>query len=101
MAKNCSADVSLVVDHVDSVLSHGTAAEIQALKEMFGLQDLEHNDDFARYLFSARCSCTRLTLGNSALQNGPWLWQENSFTTGYSAFFQFCDFVEASARRFL
>ena len=49
MAKNCSADVSLVVDHVDSVLTNGTAAEILALKKMFGLQDLEHNDDFARY----------------------------------------------------
>ena len=62
MAKNCSTDVSLVINHVDSVLSNGTAAEIHALKEMFGLQDLEHNDDFARYIcFLIRYCCTRLT----------------------------------------
>jgi hypothetical protein len=44
---------------------------------MFGLEAVEHDDDFA-----------------SVLQNGPWLWQSNSFTTGYSGFFQFCDAVE-------
>lgn len=30
------------------------------------------------------------------LENGPWLWQSNSFTTGYSGFFQFCDAIEVS-----
>ncbi|MCJ1316208.1 hypothetical protein MMC15_001528 [Xylographa vitiligo] len=80
MAQNCSSDVSLVIDHIDGVLTNGTKTQIQELKTMFGLQHVEHNDDFA-----------------SALQNGPWLWQENSFTTGYSGFFQFCDFVEGVA----
>ncbi|MCJ1288096.1 hypothetical protein MMC26_007451 [Xylographa opegraphella] len=80
MAQNCSSDVSLVIDHVDKVLNNGSKSQIHELKTMFGLQQLEHNDDFA-----------------SALQNGPWLWQENSFTTGYSGFFQFCDFVEGVA----
>jgi hypothetical protein len=29
-----------------------------------------------------------------AIENGPWLWQSNSFYTGYSDFFKFCDAVE-------
>ena len=28
------------------------------------------------------------------LANGPYLWQSNSFYTGYSGFFEFCDAVE-------
>jgi hypothetical protein len=32
--------------------------------------------------------------GFSVLENGPWLWQSNSFYTYYSAFFQFCDAIE-------
>ena len=77
MAQNCSKDVSLVVGHVDQVLQHGSVAEKTALKTMFGLQNVKHDQDFA-----------------SALENGPWLWQSNSFTTGYSGFFQFCDYIE-------
>ncbi len=45
---NCSADVQLVVAHVDEVLTTGTPAEIQALKAKFGLGGITHNDDFAR-----------------------------------------------------
>jgi hypothetical protein len=30
----------------------------------------------------------------SILANGPYLWQSNSFYTGYSGFFQFCDAIE-------
>jgi hypothetical protein len=29
-----------------------------------------------------------------AIENGPWLWQSNSFYTGYSGFFQFCDAIQ-------
>ncbi|KAJ5191835.1 Peptidase S28 [Penicillium cinerascens] len=76
MAKNCSRDVTRVVDHIDSVYEAGNEKDIQDLKDMFGLGDLEF-DDFA-----------------AALENGPWLWQSNSFYTGYSSFFQFCDYVE-------
>jgi len=47
MPQNCSTDVSLVVDHIDSVLNTGTAAEKLALKKMFGLEVLEHDSDFA------------------------------------------------------
>jgi len=77
MAKNCSSDVTLVIDHIDQVLNNGTEDDISTLKEQFGLQGVEHNDDFA-----------------SVLQNGPWSWQENAFYSGYSEFFQWCDAVE-------
>ncbi|KAH8588627.1 serine carboxypeptidase S28-domain-containing protein [Bisporella sp. PMI_857] len=77
MPKNCSKDVTLVIDHVDSVLKKGTPAEKLALKELFGLTSVEHDGDF----------------GN-ALQSGPWGWQSTGPTTGYSAFYQFCDSVE-------
>lgn len=52
MPQNCSADVSLVIDYVDGVLLNGTAVEKQALKEKFGLGDIEHDADFARYVKS-------------------------------------------------
>ena len=77
MPKNCSKDVSLVIEYIDEVLTTGSVANKTSLKTMFGLQDLEHDDDFG-----------------AVLENGPWAWQENSFTTGYSQFFQFCDTVE-------
>lgn len=76
MPKNCSTDVSLVIDHVDSILLNGTAEEVYKLKAKFGLQNLKHSDDFA-----------------SALENGPWLWQGNQFYQN-SGFFDFCDAVE-------
>lgn len=31
---------------------------------------------------------------NSIFPIGPWSWQSNSFITGYSDFFKFCDAVE-------
>ncbi|THW68098.1 serine carboxypeptidase [Aureobasidium pullulans] len=76
MPKNCSSDVSLVIDHIDNILLNGTTSEITALKTKFGLEGLEHNDDFA-----------------AALQNGPWLWQGNQFYRN-TGFFDFCDAVE-------
>ena len=79
MPQNCSTDVSLVVDHVDAVFANGTEAQQQDLKELFGLGDLEHYDDFA-----------------AALENGPWLWQGIQFYTD-GGFFEFCDAVESVA----
>ncbi|OQD74333.1 hypothetical protein PENDEC_c011G02776 [Penicillium decumbens] len=76
MAKNCSSDVTRVVNYIDTVHTVGNEKQMQKLKDMFGLGDLEF-DDFA-----------------AALENGPWLWQSNTFYTGYSSFFQFCDYVE-------
>jgi hypothetical protein len=37
MPQNCSADVTLVIDHIDEVLTTGTDDEIYALKKMFGM----------------------------------------------------------------
>jgi hypothetical protein len=50
MPKNCSRDVSRVVDYIDKVNKSGSEKKVQQLKELFGLGDIEHFDDFARYL---------------------------------------------------
>jgi len=47
MPKNCSTDVTLVIDYIDTVLQKGSAADKLALKTKFGLEALEHDDDFA------------------------------------------------------
>jgi len=77
MPRNCSADISRVIDYLDSVMMNGTASEKYEVKQKFGLESVKHDDDFM-----------------STLENGPWLWQSNSFTTGYSDFYQFCDAIE-------
>lgn len=56
MPKNCSKDVSRVVDYVDRVASSGTKEQQQKLKELFGLGELEHFDDFAAYVLSGPAS---------------------------------------------
>jgi hypothetical protein len=50
MPKNCSTDLSLVIDHIDKVLTKGSPAEQYALKARFGLEELVHNDDFGAYV---------------------------------------------------
>ncbi|CAI7666909.1 unnamed protein product [Penicillium manginii] len=77
MPQNCSKDITRVIEYVDSIGKTGSKHQVQKLKDLFGLGDVEHFDDFA-----------------SALENGPWLWQSNTFYTGYSEFYQFCDYVE-------
>lgn len=77
MPKNCSSDVQQVVNYIDGVLALGTPKAKQALKDKFGLGGIVHDDDFA-----------------SALENGPWNWQSHDFATGYSGFYEFCDYVE-------
>ncbi|KAH8817396.1 peptidase S28 [Xylogone sp. PMI_703] len=77
MPVNCSKDLTRVIDYIDDVFQHGTAEEQYELKAKFGLEALEHNADFG-----------------AAIENGPWLWQSNSFYTGYSGFYQFCDAIE-------
>jgi len=79
MPKNCSSDLSKVIDHIDGVLLDGTSQEKHNLKAMFGLQDIEHDDDFG-----------------AALENGPWLWQSNQFYAN-GGFFAMCDAVEVSS----
>ena len=60
MPANCSKDVTLVVDYMDDVLMHGSASEILALKTRFGLEALEHNDDFMAYVQSFMISASPL-----------------------------------------
>lgn len=47
MPQNCSKDLSLVANYIDGLGKNGTTREQQAVKEMFGLGDLQHYDDFA------------------------------------------------------
>ena len=47
MPRNCSNDIQAVIARVDRVLSGSNAAAIKELRELFGLVDLEHSDDFA------------------------------------------------------
>lgn len=76
MPKNCSSDVSLVIDYIDGLKANGSTSEIAKVKAMFGLEDLEHYDDFG-----------------AAIENGPWLWQGNQFYTT-TGFYEWCDYVE-------
>ncbi|ROW08683.1 hypothetical protein VPNG_06442 [Cytospora leucostoma] len=75
--KNCTSDVQKVIEYVDGILLGNDTAAKQALKAKFGLEGVEHDDDFA-----------------SALENGPWQWQGNDFDVGYSDFYFWCDTVE-------
>nr|POE51727.1 putative extracellular serine carboxypeptidase [Quercus suber] len=91
MPKNCSKDVSLVVDYMDDILMHGSAAEVHDLKAKFGLENVTHNDDFMKFGLG---NVTHNDDFMGALENGPWLWQSNQFYTNYSGFFQWCDNIE-------
>ena len=46
MPKNCSTDISLVVEHLDQIGENGTAQEQTAAKALFGLAGVPHYDDF-------------------------------------------------------
>ena len=49
MPANCSTDLQLVIEHVDSVLNTGSAEDVTDLKSMFLLENVTHNVDFASY----------------------------------------------------
>ncbi|PPJ55361.1 hypothetical protein CBER1_10067 [Cercospora berteroae] len=76
MPQNCSKDVSLVIEHMDGVLMHGSTGEQRSLKTRFGMQDVEHNDDFM-----------------AALALGPWSWQDTQFYND-TGFWKWCDYIE-------
>ncbi|KAK1960861.1 hypothetical protein LY78DRAFT_685318 [Colletotrichum sublineola] len=79
MPKNCSADLALIINHVDTVLTNGTKDDIYALKKQFGMQDVVHDDDFAVGLSTPLSS-----------------WQSMQPYTGYSQFFMMCDATEGA-----
>ena len=76
MPKNCSRDLSNVINYIDNTLTKGSQREQYELKQKFGLGSLQ-NDDFGQ-----------------VIEYGPWEWQSNTFTTQYSQFFKFCDAIE-------
>ncbi|CZR60321.1 related to serine protease [Phialocephala subalpina] len=72
MPKNCSKDISTVIEYVDGVLTTGSSSDKLALKQKFGLGTVEHDSDFARTLV------------------GPLdLWQSS-----IADFLPFCDYLE-------
>lgn len=78
MPQNCSTDVIKVIDYMDGVLHSNDTTAKTALKAQFGLEGVEHDDDFM-----------------SVLEWGPWEWQSIEFFSGPNgAFFEFCDAVE-------
>ncbi|KAG0647338.1 putative extracellular serine carboxypeptidase [Hyphodiscus hymeniophilus] len=76
MPKNCSTDITRVVEYLDNIGETGTPKEQTAAKALFGLEGVSHYDDFM-----------------DALANGPYLWQGNQFYEN-TGFFDFCDAVE-------
>jgi len=47
MPQNCSTDLLRISKHVDEVLGRKNRTEIHHLKDMFGLAEVEYDDDFA------------------------------------------------------
>ena len=81
MPKNCSKDVTLVIDHMDDILMHGSEKQKRDLKAKFMMETVEHDDDFME-----------------ALANGPYLWQSNQFYQN-GGFFTWCDYIENSVNK--
>jgi len=73
LPRNCSADVKAVVSYVDHVLSSASDDDILTLKGYFGLEMLDHHDDFAELISTPLSQ-----------------WQENPEDV-----FAFCDYLEA------
>lgn len=47
MPTNCSKDIDRVVTHLDHIHKSNNPSKQQEIKEMFGLEGLEHFDDVA------------------------------------------------------
>jgi hypothetical protein len=54
IAQNCSKDIGKVVDHIDDIGVNGTQKEQRDLKTVFGMEAIEHYDDFAWYVLPLR-----------------------------------------------
>ncbi|KJX93226.1 serine peptidase like protein [Zymoseptoria brevis] len=75
MPKNCSKDVSAVVDYMDDVFLHGSEQNATDLKAKFGLQYL-HNDDVM-----------------AAIGMAPGMWQLGDIRDNH-LFVTWCDYIE-------
>jgi hypothetical protein len=72
--RNCSTDIKAVIKYVDDIFAAGNEEDIQDLKELFGLGQLDHSDDFAEQI------ATPL-----------WDWQGDGGDV-----FKFCDYIETA-----
>ncbi|KAH7309745.1 endoprotease endo-Pro [Stachybotrys elegans] len=79
MPQNCSKDFSAIIDHIDKVFTRGSTKEKVALKELFGVQELDHDDDAAQ-----------------SISSPVWVWQSIQLNSGYSQFYQMCDAIEGA-----
>lgn len=77
MPQNCSHDYAAIVDYVDDTFLHGSPQDKQSLKEMFAVQDLDHDDDAA-----------------GAITSPASVWQDIQFTSQDSQFYEMCDAIE-------
>ncbi|KAK4113371.1 hypothetical protein N656DRAFT_707943 [Canariomyces notabilis] len=77
MPRNCSLSMTQIATHIDSVLWQKKKTEILRLKQMFGLEKLEHDDDFA--------SCGRCVPSGRVAEH-----------TNYSRFYAMCDSIQGA-----
>lgn len=79
MPRNCSADLTAIVDYIDDLFTRPGAdpREQAKVKDMFGLGKIEHGDDFA-----------------AALGYPLGMWQGIQLYEGYSDFYAMCDAIE-------
>src|ERR1700712_2391031 len=61
MPNNCSKDYEAIIDHVDSVFLQGTDQDKATLREMFAVQELEHDDDAASAIVGIPFSHSRVS----------------------------------------
>ncbi|KAL2072372.1 hypothetical protein VTL71DRAFT_11715 [Oculimacula yallundae] len=77
LPKNCSKDITTVVEHMDNVFMHGEESEKIALKAQFGLESLDHYDDVMAVL--------AVVID---------LWQHGYEEGRYYDVYRFCDMIE-------
>ncbi|SMR48848.1 unnamed protein product [Zymoseptoria tritici ST99CH_1E4] len=75
MPKNCSKDVSSVIDYMDDVFLHGSEQNVTNLKAKFGLEVLQNDDLMA-------------TIGRA-----PGMWQLGDIKDNH-LFVTWCDYIE-------
>jgi hypothetical protein len=74
---NCTADIARVIEYIDVVLQSNHSAGITQLKTLFGLEHIEHNDDFVHRLAFPVQS-----------------WAEHQFSSQRTRYEDFCDVLE-------
>lgn len=79
MPGNCSANFKQVMQHIDHTLSNESAERRQALKGLFGLGGLQHDDDFA-----------------AALVGGLQGWQRTQLSSDDTSLHQLCEYMEVN-----